>query len=330
MSRLVLLAILLLALPVSADWHSDSAAIMGTRISVSLWHEDQAQADILIEQVMAEMRRIDKAFSPYKDQSELSQLNRQAAAGETVTVSEEMARLLDKSLYYGRLSDGAFDITFASVGRYYDYRAGETPSESQREALLPAIDYRHVQLQNRQVRYQHPAVYIDLGGIAKGYAVDRAINLLAQAGVKNASVSAGGDSRLLGDRRGRPWLVGIKQPRGSEGVAISLPLENTAFSTSGDYERYFIDDKGEWVHHIINPRTGKSAEGIASVSILGPHTFDTDALSTTVFVLGVEKGLTLINQLPDFDAVIITRSGKVHYSDGLAPPENTAYDHTDH
>ena len=320
-SFITLLLALLFALPASAEWHSGEASIMGTRISVTLWHPESAQAEELIHQVMAEMHRIDGAFSPYKEDSELSRLNRRAAAGETVTVSAEMAKLLDKSLYYGRLSEGAFDITFASVARYYDYREGKAPSDSQREELLPAIDYRHVVLEGREVRYRHPAVYIDLGGIAKGYAVDRAIGLLSDAGVAQASVSAGGDSRLLGDRRGRPWVVGIKQPRGGEGVAISLPLVNTAFSTSGDYERYFIDDSGEWIHHIINPRTGKSAEGIASVSVLGPHAFDTDALSTTVFVLGVEKGLTLINQLHGFDAIIITRAGKVHYSDGLAPPE---------
>lgn len=319
--RLVATACLLLfSTPLLAEWHSDQADIMGTRVSVTLWHEQPERARQLIGQVMAEMRRIDDHYSPYKEDSDLSRLNRKAAVGETVKVSGEMAELLDKSLYYGRVSEGAFDITFASLARYYDYRQGKTPSDQQREELLPAIDYRHIQLEGRDVRYRHPAVYIDLGGIAKGYAVDRAIELLRDADVQHASVSAGGDSRLLGARRERPWVVGIKQPRGGEGVAISLPLENTAVSTSGDYERYFIDDAGEWIHHIINPRTGKSAGDIASVTVLGPHAFDTDALSTTVFVLGVEKGLALINQLPAFDAIIITRAGKVHYSEGLAPP----------
>ncbi|HEY7886505.1 MAG TPA: FAD:protein FMN transferase [Cellvibrionaceae bacterium] len=313
--------LLMLTAPLLAEWHSGEANIMGTRISVTLWHAQPEKAEQLISNVMAEMRRIDHTYSPYKEASDLSVLNRKAAAGETVTVSEEMAALLDKSLYYGHLSEGAFDITYASLARFYDYREGTTPTEAQQQELLPAIDYRHVQLQDTQVRYQHPAVYIDLGGIAKGYAVDRAIDVLQKAGVQHASVSAGGDSRLLGDRRGRPWVVGIKQPRGGEGVAISLPLENIALSTSGDYERYFINEAGDWVHHIINPRTGKSAGDIASVSVLGPNTFDTDALSTTVFVLGVEKGLGLINQLPGFDAIIITRAGKVHYSEGLAPPE---------
>lgn len=320
-----LMAMVLIAFiaPAGAEWTSAGADIMGTRINVTLWHEEPATAERLIEKVLDEMRRIDHQYSPYRPDSELSQMNEQAGrrtADNPLPVSDKMTRLLDKSLFYGRLTDGAFDITFASVGRYYDYRAGKTPSDSQYQQLVEAIDYRHVVLDKKgqSVYYQHPAVYVDLGGIAKGYAVDQAIELLENAGVQHASVSAGGDSRVLGDRRGRPWMVGIKKPRGGDGVAITLPLTDTALSTSGDYERYFIDDKGDWVHHIINPQTGKSTAELASVTVLGPKGFDTDALSTSVFVMGAEKGLALINRLSGFDAVIITRAGKVHYSDGLA------------
>lgn len=220
------------------------------------------------------------------------------------------------------MSGGAFDITFASIGRYYDYRNKLTPSEQQREDLLPAINYRliHLDTQRNTLWFEHPKLYIDLGGIAKGYAVDKAIAIVQSFGVKHASITAGGDSRVIGDKFGRPWLIGIKNPR-ADAVAITLPLEDVAVSTSGDYERYFIDDKGERVHHIINPRTGKSTSGVNSVTIIGPQGFDTDPLSTTVFVLGEEKGLALINSLPGFDAVIINSSGKVSYSQGLMPPE---------
>jgi thiamine biosynthesis lipoprotein len=275
---------------------------------------------------MAEMRRIDNAYSPYKKSSALSRINRLApkrSAANPLNITPEMTRLLDKALYYGQLTQGAFDITFASLARYYDYRAGTQPTQAQRQQLLPAIDYRHVKLNTaaQTVYYAQPQVVIDLGGIAKGYAVDRALALLRQGGVKHASVSAGGDSRVLGDRRGQPWVVGIKQPRGDAGVAIKVPLTDSAISTSGDYERYFIDAHGERIHHIINPSTGSSSRELASVSIIGPHSFDTDALSTSVFVLGAQQGLALINQLPAFEAILITRSGKVRYSHGLAPPE---------
>jgi thiamine biosynthesis lipoprotein len=222
------------------------------------------------------------------------------------------------------LSNGAFDITFASLGRYYDYRAKLKPSEQQLEELLPAINYKFIHLDTKAntLWFEHPKVYIDLGGIAKGYAVDRAVDILQSFGVKHAHVSAGGDSRVLGDKFGRPWLVGIKNPRAKDKVAITLPLENCAISTSGDYERYFIDSDGQRVHHIINPRTGKSPHGIVSVSVIGPLGFDTDPLTKTVFILGPEKGLAIINSLPGFDAVIITEQGKVHYSKGLEPPES--------
>lgn len=323
---LLLFASCTLALDVRADWYSDEQAIMGTSISVTLWHDNATDAQVAIDAVMNEMRRIDATYSPYIETSELSQMNRKAGAhsqNEPFAISAEMGRLLDKALYYGKLSEGAFDITYATLARYYDYRNKLTPSEAQQKALLPAIDYRYVVLSanKRGVSYAHPALYVDLGGIAKGYAVDQAIKLLRNLGITHASVSAGGDSRVLGDRRGRPWMVGIKNPRGEDGVAITVPVSDSAISTSGDYERFFIDEKGARVHHIINPKTGKSAHDLVSVTVLGPQGFDTDALSTTIFVLGWEKGLALIDRLKGFDCIIITRTGKVHYSAELAPPD---------
>jgi thiamine biosynthesis lipoprotein len=316
---------LLICLPLNAAWHSDAQDIMGTRVNVTLWHIDPEQGRKAVAAVMAEMRRIDADYSPYRETSQLSRVNRLAplaSVTKPLDIPAELALLLDKSLYYGRLSEGAFDITFASLGRYYDYRAGQKPSAQQQQELLPVINYQLVKLdlQTRQVYFEHPKIYLDLGGIAKGYAVDRAIAIVQELGIEHASISAGGDSRVLGDKQGRPWMVGIKNPRSDKGVAITLPLQDCAISTSGDYERYFIDSDGTRVHHILNPRTGESASGIASVSVIGPRGFDTDPLSTTVFVLGVEKGLALINRLPEFDAVIITAAGKVHYSDGLMPP----------
>jgi thiamine biosynthesis lipoprotein len=324
--RLVSLALLVLAPSLAADWHSQQQDIMGTRISINFWLEDGDKAKAAMEAALAEMRRVDEEYSPFKGSSQLSRLNRLAplaSAEQPLAISPELNLLLDRSLHYGRLTQGAFDITFASLGRYYDYRKGKAPDAATRKENLPAINYQWVRLdaEKHQVYFAHPKVYVDLGGIAKGYAVDRVIDLLQRDyGVTQASVSAGGDSRVLGNKQGRPWLVGIKNPRDQKAIAITLPLEDTAISTSGDYERYFVDDQGQRVHHILNPRTGESAQGIASVTILGPHTFDTDALSTSVFVLGVAKGLALIDSLPGFDAIIITSSGQVHYSQGLTPP----------
>lgn len=313
-------------------WLYGEAESMGTRIAVTLWHKDKTVAMQGIEAVVAEMQRIDQHFSPWIESSELAQLNAHAAK-QAVEISPEMSLLINKSQWVSRISEGAFDITFASVGWHYDYREKRQPSDAQRKALLPAINYSLLQLdetgkngKNKKLRYGHPNIRVDLGGIAKGYAVDNAIKILQQLGVQNAMVSAGGDSRVLGDKRGRPWLVGIKNPRPPTDAAtepvIYLPLENTAVSTSGDYERYFFDEEtGKRVHHIINPKTGASAQGVISVTVLADHGLDADPLSTAVFVLGVEKGLNLVNGLQGVDCVIIDADGKVHYSAGLTPPE---------
>lgn len=322
----VVLAWLLVSLPVSAEWLSDEQSIMGTQIVVRLWHTDDDAGRAAIAAVMDEMHRINRHFSPYLENSELSRLNREAVTASKqspLSISEELTWLLSQSIRYGELTDGAFDVTFGSVGRYYDYRKGEQPDQAAREALLAAIDYRKIRLnaEAREVYFDHPKLYVDLGGIAKGYAVDRAIAVLRERGVEHASVGAGGDTRLLGDHRGRPWRVGIKNPRAPDDVAIVLPLENEAISTSGDYERYFIDEEGNRIHHILNPRTGVSARGITSATVLGPNSIDTDALSTSVFVMGVEPGLALIDSLPGFEAIVITAEGKVHYSQGLMAPD---------
>jgi len=314
---LLLAVVLLFSTAARAAWYEDSQHIMGTQITAELWHDDAEQAARLLDQVMAEMRRIEQAFSPYIDNSELSYINRQAPQG-WVNASDEMLDLLAKSEQVSDLTGGAFDITYASIGRYYDYRKGQRPDDALIEENLAAIDYQHVEIdrQRRAVRFRHPAVYIDLGGIAKGHAVDRCIALLAAADVSEASVSAGGDSRILGDRRGEPWNVGIADPRADGEVTALLPLTDTAVSTSGDYERFYEDD-GIRYHHILDPATGDSARASMSVTILGPEATLTDALSTSVFVMGPDKGLDLINQLDGIDAIIVAADGQMRYSADL-------------
>lgn len=310
--------LLLLPLNAMADWHHQEAAIMGTAINVELWHEDAARGRALTQLVMDEMRRIDDLMSTYKPESELSAVNANAA-NNPVHVSTELFTLIEHALDFSKVTSGAFDITYASAGQHYDYRAGEKPDKQQLQAALPAINYQHVKLdpQYSTVEFLYPGVRIDLGGIAKGYAVDRSIGILQDAGVNNALVSAGGDTRVIGKRWDRPWNVGIRNPRDSDGIVSMIPLEDSAISTSGDYERFF-EEAGVRYHHILNPGTGKSSKEVHSSSIIGSIATDTDALSTSVFVLGVNKGLQLINSIPDTEAVIIDNKGLMHYSTGLA------------
>jgi len=308
--------LLLVARPATAEWYSDTQPIMGTRIHVELWHTDATAARAAMDAVLAEMRRINDAMSPYLETSELSVMNREAPL-RAVAISDELYALLQRSVEVSRMTGGAFDVTFASAGRYYDYRKQQKPDAATLAETLPAIDYRHlVFLPGHRIRYGHPGVYVDLGGIAKGWAVDRCIDILRQRGIDQAMVAAGGDSRILGDRRGEPWTVGVKDPRKDDEMAVLLPLIDTAVSTSGDYERYFEKD-GVRYHHILDPETGESARAVESVTILGPDATTTDALSTSVFVLGVDKGLALINASPGFDAIVIDGHGRLHYSEGL-------------
>ena len=312
---------LLQPVSVHAGWFKQQENIMGTEITVEFWGEDNAHARQCAEKVFSEMRRIDALMSPYKQNSELSRINR-LAAGQEVTISEEMFDLLQKSKEVAELSDGAFDITFSSVGHMYDYREGVKPSEQQIQKVIDTVNYKHIQLDKskRTVYFARSGVRIDLGGIAKGHAVDNGITILKRCGVKGGLVSAGGDSRILGDRGNRPWMMGIRHPRKKQGVAVVLPLSNSAISTSGDYERYFIEN-GERHHHIISPKTGKSVNSNWSATVIGPDATTSDALSTTLFVLGPEKGLKLVETLPGFDAVIIDAAGQMHYSSGLMAPE---------
>jgi thiamine biosynthesis lipoprotein len=303
-----------------AEWHAREEAVMGTRIAVEVWHDDPATAAAAIDAVIAEMHRIDALMSVYKPESQLSAVNRDAAA-RPVKVDPELARLVARSLEFSEMSAGAFDITYASVGYLYDYRARQHPSDAQIQAALPAINWKHVvvDLQASTIRFARPGVRIDLGGIAKGHAVDSGIAILKSRGIENGTVTAGGDSRILGDRRGRPWIVGIRHPDDRERVIARIPLEDAAISTSGDYERYF-DEDGVRYHHIIDPKTGKSPSGVRSVTVIAPTSTLAEGLTKSVFILGPGRGLPLVEARPDCDAVVVTADGKVLYSKGLAPP----------
>jgi len=316
----VLMSVLLVMPATRAQWYEREAAVMGTAVKVEVWHRDAAAAAEAMTAVMAEMQRVDTLMSTYKPDSALSVVNARAAT-EPIAITEELVDLIGLALDYSRLTQGAFDITYASVGYLYDFRAHVKPADDVLAAALPAVDYRHVRLDRdgHTIRFLQPGVRIDLGGIAKGHAVDRAIDLLRTRGIEHALVTAGGDSRLLGDRRGEPWVVGVRDPRTAGDVLLRLPLADEAISTSGDYERYFEAD-GKRYHHILEPGTGQPAGSVRSVTVIGPMAVDTDALSTSVFVLGVDRGLALIETLDGFEAVIVDARGGIYYSQGLTEP----------
>lgn len=310
---------LALAPGAQAEWVGTTESLMGTRITVRLWHDDKDTGEAAVRAAIAEIDRIERLMSTYKEDSLISAINREAHA-HPVKAGSELFGLIRKALEVSELTGGKFDITYDSVGQHYDFRERKKPDALTIAEEVERIDYRFVELDvlEETVSFRREGVRINLGGIAKGYAVERATAVLVEAGVEHASVSAGGDSRLLGDRRGQPWLIGIQDPRDRSKIAVRLPLADEAVSTSGDYERYF-DEGDVRYHHIIAPSTGRSASEVQSVTIVGPEATMTDALSTSVFVLGVVEGLALIEKMDGFDAVIIDAERNMHYSSGFDP-----------
>ncbi len=316
--KFIFILCLLWAQPSLASWYSVEQEKMGTRVEVQLWANDPVIAQGLLDAAMAEFDRIEALMSTYIDSSEMSRINNQAFH-QPQKISTELFLLLQEALRMSALTDGAFDITFDSVGTLYDFRAHKRPSAKDIAGQLDKIDYKLVELDEADstVGFAVSGVRINLGGIAKGYAVERVIEMLADAGIRHALATAGGDTRLLGDRRDKPWIVGIRDPNDKDAVFTRLALNDEAISTSGDYERYFIED-GKRYHHILRPVDGKPVEGVRSVTVIGPDATMTDGLSTSIFVMGPEAGLAMIAKLPDYEAVVITDE-QLFYSEGLNP-----------
>ena len=300
-----------------AGWVQREEAIMGTAVKVELWAEERRHGESAVAAVMDEMHRVDRAMSPHRATSELCRINREAAR-QPVQLSEEMFRLIERALDFSQISNGAFDISYAAVGQLYDYRRRVRPTPAALDTARALVGWQQLQLdpRARTLRFERDGMRIDLGGFAKGHAVDRAVAALSRRGIHHAMVSAGGDSRVLGDRRGQPWNVAIRDPRRAGETVAVLPLQDVSVSTSGDDERYF-DDGAERVHHLIDPRTGQSPRGVRSVTILAPDGLTSEALAKAVFVMGTERGLALVEQLSGIDAVVVDAWGVLHASSGL-------------
>lgn len=299
-------------------WVDHSFPVMGTEVRIRFWLHDADNAQQAKQAVIDEMHRIDASMSPFRADSLLSKINDQAAI-RPVVISDELFELITRSQAISKMTDGAFDITFSSLGYLYNYRLKQKPTELQLKNKLPLINYRSIILNssNNSIFFKQPGIKIDLGGIAKGHAIDNSIRILKGFGVQEASVTAGGDTYVLGNNSGKMWRIGIKHPRAESKLVSILPLADAALSTSGDYERFFIEN-GKRYHHILNPKTGKSVSSVQSVTIIADDSTFADALSTSVFVLGVEQGLRLVDSLENVSAIIVDKTGKLFYSSDLA------------
>lgn len=255
-------------------------------------------------------------FSNKIEDSEISRIN--SAGGNSVEVSDETVTLLRKAIYYGDLSNGAFDVTIAPVSNLWDFHA-EAPALPAPEAIYEAashVDYKNILIDGNTVRLLDPYASIDVGGIAKGYIADILKKYLKEQGVKHAVINLGGNVLAMGSRLdGSDYNIGIQKPFDMTGEPItSVRISNKSVVTSGTYQRYFEAD-GKLYHHILDPNTGYPCENnLTSVTIITNSSLTADALSTTCFLLGYDKSMRLIEQLDNVDAVFITKDNKIQYS----------------
>lgn len=293
---------------------------MGTALEVTVDAATEGEAMAVFSSVEQEMKRIEGQMSEWKETSPVSEVNR--AAGERpVKVPKELFNVISAACKVSEISGGAFDITWASMRRLWDFSPGHerVPSPEEVKQRIGLVDYRDVVLDPAEstVFLKRKGMAIGLGGIAKGYAVDKAMETVLKSGVTNAIIKAGGDMRVQGNGGGGAgWEVGIQDPRDRGRLMARLALSNVSISTSGDYERFFVKD-GRLYHHIMDPRTGYPASGSRSVTVIGPDTMTTDALSTAIFVLGPEKGLELAKRLPGIEVLIVDSSGAISSSGGM-------------
>ncbi|NOX19755.1 MAG: FAD:protein FMN transferase, partial [Nitrospirae bacterium] len=261
-----------------------------------------------------------KYLNFYSEKSEITTINKHSGKNP-VSVTPVTFKLLNKAINISKLSEGAFDITLGVISRLYDFANKKHPSKAEIERLLPLVGYRNITLQPklRVVYLSKAGMMIDPGGITKGYAADLAVMALKKQGIKAALVAIAGDIKGYGLKPdGRPWLVGIRDPRSKnrDEIFATVELKDLAISTSGDYERFFIEN-GVRYHHILDPKTGLPASGVISVTVIGPDATYTDALATAIFVKGVKQGLKLAKKA-GYKAIIVDKNGKIHKSTGLS------------
>jgi len=296
---------------------SENRALMGTEVAIKAIGDDRAELDRAVEEAFSEVSRLEQMMSNFIETSELSRINQQAGKAP-VSVSRELYSVIRRADDFSRLTDGAFDITFASVGKLWNFRSGIVPSREAVAQQLPFVDFRKIRYNDQvpAVFLPDPHMEIGLGGIGKGYAVDRAMAVLTRHGIRNAIIMAGGDTLIKGKKGNDLWQVGLRDPDKKNSLLAVLPLEDQAISTSGDYERFFIKD-GVRYHHILDTRTGYPAEHCRSVTILAKDATTSDALATGVFVLGPDRGMALVERLDGVEAIIVDASEKIHLSSGL-------------
>jgi thiamine biosynthesis lipoprotein len=295
---------------------------MGSELHLTAWTADEAAAVGAFEAVFAEFDRLDGLMSVWREGSEILRLNT-AAGISPVPVSHDVQEALVDARRISEWTGGKFDVTFGALSGLWKFdqdQDGTVPSRADILARLPLIDYEKLIIDQTAgtAFLTQKGMRAHLGGIGKGYAVDRGVAILRERGLRDFMIQSGGDMYVAGSRGDRPWRVGIRDPRGAADSSFAaLDLTDAAMSTSGDYERFFMKD-GKRYHHIIDPDVGEPAKGSRSVTIVAVRSVLADGLSTGVFLIGPDKGMALVERLPGVEGVIVTAKNNVLVSSGLA------------
>ena len=294
--------------------------LMGSRFDITVVANDSIQANKYIDTAVAEISRIEKLISSWDDNSQTSEINRNAGA-KPLKVDKELFNLIERAIGISKLTDGAFDISYASMDRIWQFDGSMTvmPSEKEIKSSVEKIGYQNIVLdkKNSTVFLKLEGMKIGFGAIGKGYAADKAKTLLISKGVPSGIINASGDMNTWGKKpNNEDWKVAITNPMNKNKVFALLPITNGAVVTSGNYEKY-VNFNGKRYTHIIDPRTGYPSTGIISVTVFAPKAELADALATSVFVMGKEAGLDRINQLPKIECIIIDDKGNITKSTNI-------------
>lgn len=295
-----------------------SRFLLDTLVRISVYDQNcpVKKAESAIDHAFDLMQELEAKTSVHIDTSEVAQIVQQAGR-ETVKVSKETVRLLKQSVEISRQTGGLFDVTIGPVKDLWGFSGTSfrVPDSAEIHSVLSRVNYRDILFEKDAVMLRSSGMEIDLGGIAKGYIIDRAVAFLEEAGIRSGIVEAGGDLRIWGSHPYRElWKIGIKHPRGNGNDLIGM-IQTKAISiaTSGDYERYFIQD-GKRYHHLLDPRTGYPATGCVSVTIVTENAILADAYATAVFIMGPEQGMKFIEQTDGIEGVIIfEQKGNLQY-----------------
>ena len=301
--------------------YNKALKLMGNRFQISVVAENETWANERIDAAIGEIQRIEKLLTTFSNDSETSLINENAGIAP-VKVSRETYELIERSIKISRVTQGAFDITYGSVDKRlwnFDTNMKSLPDKETARKRVDLINYRNINLDNENatVFLKKKGMRIGFGGIGKGYAAEKAKQVMQEMGVESGIVNASGDLTCWGHQpNGKPWTIGIVNPNAAGQVFSCMNVTNMAIATSGNYEKYIMVN-GKKYSHTIDPRTGLPVTGIKSVTIITPNAEISDAMATPVMIMGIKAGINMVNQIKDMEAILIDDHDKIYTSDNI-------------